>query len=80
MKNGFLPACDRQGNERKLPLMTVSVAILELPAGSKTHLNVEDTANILARLKKKAKQSVTGMASATLDNKPPGTVLPGESA
>ncbi|MFO7912698.1 MAG: GGDEF domain-containing protein [Desulfotignum sp.] len=80
VKNGFLPACDRQGKQQELPLMTVSVAILELPAGSKTHLTVEDTANILARLKKKAKQSVTGMASATLDNKPPGTVLPGESA
>jgi diguanylate cyclase (GGDEF)-like protein len=80
VKNGFLLTCDREGNERKLPLMTVSVAVLELPAGSKIHLTVEETANILARLKKKAKQSVTGMASAGLDNKPGGIIMPEASS
>jgi diguanylate cyclase (GGDEF)-like protein len=72
VKNGFLLACDREGKDRKLPLMTVSVAILELPAGKKIHLTVEETANILADLKKKAKQSDTGMASTRLNDKPGG--------
>jgi diguanylate cyclase (GGDEF)-like protein len=75
VKNGFLLACNREGNARKLPLMTVSVAILELPAGSRIHLTVEETGNILARLKKKAKQSDTGMASARLNDITGGTIL-----
>ncbi|MCA1794576.1 MAG: GGDEF domain-containing protein [Desulfotignum sp.] len=68
VKNGFLLAGDRQGKEQKLPLMTVSVAILELPDGNKNNLTVEDTANMLARLKKKAKHSDTGIAAARLQN------------
>jgi diguanylate cyclase (GGDEF)-like protein len=68
VKKGFLLAGDRQGKEQKLPLMTVSVAILELPDGNKNNLTVEDTANMLARLKKKAKQSDTGIAAARLQD------------
>lgn len=44
--------------------MTVSVAILELPAGDKKGGTVEDLATTLAGLKKKAKESDAGMASA----------------
>jgi diguanylate cyclase (GGDEF)-like protein len=63
VKKGFLLAMDREGKKRNLPLMTVSVAILELTAGDKKGLTVEDMANMLAGLKKKAKRSDAGIAS-----------------
>jgi len=62
VKKGCLLATDREGKKRNLPLMTVSVAILELTAGDKKDLTIEDTANMLAGLKKKAKRSDTGIA------------------
>jgi len=64
VKKGYLSAVDREGRKKNLPLMTVSVAILELAAGDKKGLTVEDLANTLADLKKKAKHSDSGMASA----------------
>lgn len=63
VKKGYLSAVDREGKKRNLPLMTVSVAILELAAGDKKGLTVEDMANTLAGLKKKAKRSDAGIAS-----------------
>ena len=63
MKKGYLSAVDREGRKRNIPLMTVSVAILELAAGDKKGLTVEDMANTMADLKKKAKRSDAGIAS-----------------
>ncbi len=63
VKKGYLSAVDREGRKRNLPLMTVSVAILELAAGDKKGLTVEDMANTMADLKKKAKRSDAGIAS-----------------
>ncbi|MCF8074881.1 MAG: EAL domain-containing protein [Desulfotignum sp.] len=70
VKKGFLLAMDREGKKRNLPLMTVSVAILELTAGDKKGLTVEDMANMLAGLKKKAKRSDTGIAGVRSFNSP----------
>jgi GGDEF domain-containing protein len=64
VKKGFLAATDREGKKRNLPLMTVSVAILELTVSDKKGLTVEDMSNMLAGLKEKAKHSDTGIASA----------------
>jgi diguanylate cyclase (GGDEF)-like protein len=64
VKKGYLAAIDREGKKRNLPLMTVSVAVVELAAGDKKGLTVEDMANMLADLKKKAKRSDAGIACA----------------
>jgi diguanylate cyclase (GGDEF)-like protein len=69
VKKGYLAAVDREGKKRNMPLMTVSVAILELAAGDKKGLTVEDMANTLAGLKKKAKRSGAGIASARALNR-----------
>ncbi len=63
-----LAAMDREGKKRNLPLMTVSVAILELTAGDKKGLPVEDRADKPADLKK-GQKSHTGIASASLFNR-----------
>ncbi|THB77885.1 MAG: EAL domain-containing protein [Desulfobacteraceae bacterium] len=72
VQNGFLVAKDRNGIEGKIPLMTVSIAILELKSGVSRNCSIEDAGNIIAQLKKEAKISQTGLASADImDYLPP---------
>ena len=66
MENGYILAKDREGQRRKFPLITVSAAILELPAGVDRDCTIEDAGNIIALLKKEAKQVDTGIAHASI--------------
>ena len=65
-EKGFMVAKDRHGELRKMKLITVSVAILELPANTCRHCSLEKAANIIAMLKKKAKNSRSGLVRASI--------------
>lgn len=62
LKNGFIKAKDRDGVEREIPLASVSIAILKLPAHTDRVCSIEAAANIIALLKKKAKTAASGVA------------------
>ncbi|MFH2057770.1 MAG: diguanylate cyclase [Pseudomonadota bacterium] len=64
LEKGFVIALDRGNNTIKIPLITVSIAILELPGNMERPCSIEDAANMIAQLKKEAKQSETRIASA----------------
>jgi diguanylate cyclase (GGDEF)-like protein len=64
IEKGYMKAIDREGRMRKIPLITVSIAILELPQGVDRSCTIEDAGNIIAALKKRAKRSDSGIASA----------------
>ncbi len=66
MESGFILAKDRDGQMRQIPLMTVSVAILELPENVARDCSIEEAGNIIAQLKKKAKQSESGISHACI--------------
>jgi len=66
MENGYILAKDREGVRRKIPLITVSAAILELPARVDRTCSIEDAGNIIAMLKKEAKGSENGIAQASI--------------
>jgi GGDEF domain-containing protein len=76
VKKGYLAAVDREGKKRNLPLMTVSVAILELAASDKNGLTVEDMANMLAGLKKKAKSDAGIASTRALNRQKSGRMFP----
>jgi diguanylate cyclase (GGDEF)-like protein len=52
--NGYLTAKDREGNLKNFPLLTVSVAMLEI-VGEKSSCSIEEASAILAELKKISK-------------------------
>jgi len=82
IENGCIQARDRQGVQRKIPLITVSAVILELPAGINRHCSIEDAGNFIALLKKEAKQSEIGIAHASIMEflcMSPITMAPGDS-
>jgi len=56
-QNGFMIAKDRDGVEKKIPLLTVSASILVVPPGNRPALNAENVGSILATMKKTAKKS-----------------------
>ena len=64
LEKGFMEARDRRNNNIKIPLITVSIAILELTANAERTCSIEEVSNMIAQLKKKAKQSETGISSA----------------
>ena len=66
IRNGHIVVKDREGNVRKTPLMGISIAILELPEGVERNCSIEEAGNIIASLKKAAKESETGLASASI--------------
>ena len=66
IENGYILAKDREGTHRRFPLITVSAAILELPAQTDRPCTIEDAGNIIAMLKKEAKQSENGIAHASI--------------
>ncbi len=66
MENGYILARDREGTLRRIPLITVSAAILELPSRVDRTCTIEDAGNIIAMLKKEAKNSGNGIAYASI--------------
>ncbi len=62
-ERGYIIAKDRDGNKKKFPLLTVSSAILGLPLKRDT-LSDDEIGEILANLKKSAKNPLTKIASA----------------
>jgi len=54
--NGYLNGIDRDGTERRFPLLSVSAVFLHL-SKNRSRLSLEDIGQLLARLKKEAKQS-----------------------
>ncbi|HCY88398.1 MAG TPA: GGDEF domain-containing protein [Desulfobacteraceae bacterium] len=81
MENGYIVAKGRDGVMRRMPLITVSVAVLELPARVTRQCTIEDAGNIIAMLKKEAKHSATGIASTSIvDFLKPGRQIPHNGA
>lgn len=66
VEQGFLVAKNRDGQTKQIPLMSISVAILELPKATLRNCSIEKAANIIAGLKKEAKHSRTGIAFANI--------------
>lgn len=66
LEKGFMTGKDRAGIVREIPLMTVSIAVLELPLNADRSCSIEDAANIIALLKKEAKRSEQGISSASI--------------
>ena len=58
--NGYLDGIDRDGMQRRFPLLSVSAAMLYLPTGRSAR-SLEDISLRMARLKKEAKQSPSGI-------------------
>jgi diguanylate cyclase (GGDEF)-like protein len=63
---GYVLAPDRDGVERRIPLVSVSAAILELPAFIERPCSIERAGNIMAILKKEAKHSESGISVADI--------------
>ncbi|MDX9786515.1 MAG: GGDEF domain-containing protein [Desulfobacterales bacterium] len=57
VRDGFILTRDREGQEKKIPLLTVSTSILVLPPGDRGVYSVENIGTKLAAMKKTAKQS-----------------------
>ena len=66
-KQGFMMAANRDGMIRRIPLITASTAILQVPDNLNRIYSIEETANIITGLKKDAKQSENGMACMAMD-------------
>ena len=64
MEKGYILARDRGGEPARIPLITVSAAVLELPPSPDRECSIETAGNIIARLKKQAKASGDGLAFA----------------
>ncbi|MCA1908712.1 MAG: diguanylate cyclase, partial [Magnetospirillum sp.] len=64
-RQGHIVGQDRVGNIVRFPLMTVSAAIVHLPAG-RPLFSVDDVSQLIAELKKSAKKSPNRVASASL--------------
>ncbi|MBI1180644.1 MAG: EAL domain-containing protein [Alphaproteobacteria bacterium] len=62
---GFILGEDRDGRERAFPLLSVSAAVLRVPAG-RDILTTEEVVQLMSALKKEAKQSPDRLASATI--------------
>ncbi|MQX37127.1 EAL domain-containing protein [Roseospira navarrensis] len=69
-RTGFIVARDREGVERHLPLLTASAAVIEIPRGHSTR-SADEIAGLIARYKKKAKESASKIAAARLDDGAP---------
>jgi len=63
---GFLEVKGRTGNTERIKLITVSIAILQLPPKIRREYSLEKLSGIIATLKKEAKESVSGIARANI--------------
>jgi diguanylate cyclase (GGDEF)-like protein len=66
-EKGYIISTDREGNIKQFPFMTVSAAIINIPA-EEINMTAEGLSHAIADLKKSAKHSETGMAFMTLDS------------
>ena len=64
-KTGFIQIADRDGAIKKFPMMSVSAAVLELPAGAE-RCSIDDLASAIAAMKKQAKNSENKIASGSV--------------
>lgn len=62
---GHIVGQDRQGNTVRFPLMSVSAAVVHLPAGRPVH-SVDEVSQLIAELKKEAKKSPDKVAAGAL--------------
>lgn len=62
---GHITGQDRQGNVVRFPLMSVSAAVVHLPAGRPVH-TVDEISQLIAGLKKEAKKSPDRVAAGAL--------------
>lgn len=67
-EKGYLITADRNGIKQKFPLITVSAAVLEVPADSLMVTNAEDIGNVIANLKKQAKSSPENLCIANINS------------
>ncbi|MBB4314382.1 GGDEF domain-containing protein [Roseospira marina] len=65
-QRGYMIGRDRDGNERHLPLLTASAAVIELPRAHAAR-SADDIAGQIAVYKKKAKQSASKIARARME-------------
>ena len=75
IRNGHIVTKDREGTVRKIPLMEISIAILELPEGVERSCSIEEAGNIIASLKKEAKESETGLSYASITEYLPDPIM-----
>jgi len=66
IKKGFLEVKGRDGNDERIRLITVSVAMLQLPAKTERKYSLEKLSGIIAALKKEAKESESGIACTSI--------------
>lgn len=67
-ENGYVITEDRNGEKQRFPLITVSAAILELPASLLPVTNAEDIGNAIAALKKRAKNAPDNICIENIQN------------
>ncbi|MCF8478814.1 MAG: GGDEF domain-containing protein [Rhodospirillum sp.] len=75
---GYIVAKDREGVERRMPLLSASSAIVLVPPGHDP-LDVDAISSLIAQLKKDAKRAESKIASATIPTRretAPGGVFP----
>jgi len=70
IEKGYIIAKNRQGVKGKIPLVTISAVILDLPVAGSRDFSPEKIGNIIAELKKEAKQSTEKLKVSCLWNKP----------
>ncbi|MDA8231965.1 MAG: EAL and GGDEF domain-containing protein [Magnetospirillum sp.] len=62
---GYMVGQDRTGNTVRFPLMTVSAALMHMPAGRDVH-TVDEVSHLIAELKKEAKTSPDRLSAGNL--------------
>lgn len=68
VESGTYSAKDRSGNVKDFPLLSVSAAVIRIPEGHKEGSS-DELSNILANLKKEAKQSLSKTAYLDMSSK-----------
>ncbi|MFH0729524.1 MAG: GGDEF domain-containing protein [Pseudomonadota bacterium] len=68
--NGFIIARDRDGLEKRIPLLTVSACILVVPPGNRWTVSAEKIGSIMAEMKKRAKKSEDKMCIDEIEPEP----------
>ena len=66
IKTGYITAKGRDGEKRQFPLMSVSSAIITLPANRSRVFTLENISNIIAVMKKRSKISPSGFCEINL--------------
>jgi len=75
-EKGYIVSIDREGFERKFPLLSVSAAVIHVPEKHE-RMTLEEVGFIIADLKKKAKHSPEKIAFLSLSDAEPAKTFPG---